>query len=255
MKACNEMYTDKLKVMISSDRRQMGIKAAEDVVDAINKVINERGTVNMIFAAAPSQDDFFAAIKTMSVDWSKINAFHMDEYIGLDKDAVQGFGNFLKARLFDVKPFKSVNCLDGSANIEEECQRYEALLRSYPADIVCMGIGENGHIAFNDPHVASFDDSSWVKVVDLDQKCRIQQVNDGCFESVDQVPTHALTLTVPALVSPEYVFCIVPASTKAEAVKATLEGPISEVCPASVLRQHEKAVLYIDKDSASLIER
>lgn len=178
----------------------------------------------------------------------------MDEYIGLDQDAPQGFDNFLRDRLFEVANFKSVHYLQGNASDpDDECRRYSALLNSHKIDIVCMGIGENGHIAFNDPHVAHFDDKKLVKVVELDEMCRTQQVNDGCFESIDQVPTHALTLTIPALMSGDNIFCIVPAKTKAQAVLNTIKGDIEEACPASILRNHGNAILYIDSDSGSLI--
>lgn len=178
----------------------------------------------------------------------------MDEYIGLDQDAPQGFDNFLRDRLFEVANFKSVHYLQGNASDpDDECRRYSALLNSHKIDIVCMGIGENGHIAFNDPHVAHFDDKKLVKVVELDEMCRTQQVNDGCFDSIDQVPTHALTLTIPALMSGDNIFCIVPAKTKAKAVLSTIKGDIEEACPASILRNHGNAILYIDSDSGSLI--
>jgi glucosamine-6-phosphate deaminase len=178
----------------------------------------------------------------------------MDEYIGLDPEAPQGFGNFLRDRIFAKVNFKSVNYLNGNAkDVEAECERYAALLEKYPADIVCMGIGENGHIAFNDPHVAFFNDTRLVKVVELDLKCRNQQVNDGCFSSINKVPTHALTLTIPALTAADYVFCMVPARTKSEAVYNTVMGEITEKCPASILKLHDRAVLYTDTDSARMI--
>lgn len=151
-------------------------------------------------------------------------------------------------------PFKTVNTIDSTAaDPEAECRRYAALLQAHPCDIVCMGIGENGHIAFNDPHVADFGDKAAVKVVALDETCRQQQVNDGCFARLDDVPTHALTLTIPTLTAPEAVFCIVPAKTKANAVYATLRGGITEACPASILRRHANATLYCDADSAARV--
>jgi len=174
----------------------------------------------------------------------------MDEYIGLHKDAPQGFGNFLRDRIFGKLPFKSINYLNGNAeNAEEECKRYSGLLKAFPTDIVCMGIGENGHIAFNDPHVADFEDKEMVKVVELDERCRNQQVNDGCFKTINEVPTHALTLTIPALLAGKYIFCVVPGSTKTEAVTNTVKGEITTACPASILKKHSNAVLYVDRDS------
>jgi glucosamine-6-phosphate deaminase len=170
--------------------------------------------------------------------------------IGLDKNAPQGFGNFLKGRIFDRVGFKSVNLLHGDAKKpEEECARYSDLLKKNPVDIVCMGIGENGHIAFNDPHEALFEDPKLVKVVELDKKCRQQQVNDGCFNSFSDVPTHALTLTIPALIAAKYVFCMVPGKTKADAVARTVNGTIDQSCPASILKTHGRAIMYVDRDS------
>jgi glucosamine-6-phosphate deaminase len=178
----------------------------------------------------------------------------MDEYIGLSADAPQGFGNFLKRAIFGLAPFKSVNYIDISAtDAEAECERYSKLLAENPTDIVVMGIGENGHIAFNDPPFADFNDERLVKPVKLDEVCRNQQVNDGCFAKIDDVPTHALTLTVPALMSGSELYCIVPAKTKAKAVYATVNGEITPECPASALRAHNCAKLYLDQDSSSLL--
>ena len=246
---------DKLNVKVYQTREELGRAAAEEAAAAIRAAIAAKGEINMIFAAAPSQNEFLAhLIADKSIDFTKINAFHMDEYIGLPADAPQGFGNFLRERLFDRVPFKTVNTIDSTAaDPEAECRRYAALLQAHPCDIVCMGIGENGHIAFNDPHVADFGDKAAVKVVALDETCRQQQVNDGCFARLDDVPTHALTLTIPTLTAPEAVFCIVPAKTKANAVYATLRGGITEACPASILRRHANATLYCDADSAARV--
>ena len=247
--------SDLLTYKIYETREQMGIAAAAEAALVIKALLSKKSEINMIFAAAPSQIEFlYSLIHDKSIDFSRINAFHMDEYIGLPSEAPQGFGNFLKRTIFDKVAFKSVNTINTTANDpEKECERYAALLKSYPCDIVCMGIGENGHIAFNDPHVADFDDKKTVKVVSLDNTCRMQQVNDGCFARIDDVPKYALTLTIPALIASEYIFCIVPAKTKADAVKATLTGPIDVSCPASILRKHKNAVLYLDTDSASNI--
>ena len=246
---------DLLKVNIYSSRDEMGAAAASDVKAAILRLLSEKETINMIFAAAPSQNEVLANLANdKEIPWGRVNAFHMDEYIGLDKDAPQGFGNFLNKAIFGIAPFKSVNYIDISApDADEECARYSDLLREYPVDIVVLGIGENGHIAFNDPPFADFNDDKLVKSVKLDEVCRNQQVNDGCFATIDDVPTHALTLTVPALMSGKELYCIVPAGTKANAVKETLYGEITPACPASVLRTHKCATLYLDPDSASLI--
>ena len=246
---------DQLRVNVYSSRDEMGMAAAADVKAAILRALADKETINMIFAAAPSQNEVLANLATdREIPWDRVNAFHMDEYIGLDKNAPQGFGNFLCDHIFGIAPFKSVNYIRIDApDAEEECRRYEKLLRDNPVDIVVLGIGENGHIAFNDPPFADFDDTRLVKTVKLDEVCRNQQVNDGCFARIDDVPTHALTLTVPALMSGKELYCIVPAKTKANAVDRTVNGEITEDCPASVLRTHSSATLYLDPDSASLL--
>lgn len=228
--------------------------AAAAASTKINELLQQQDEVNIIFAAAPSQQEFLSALLQYPLAWDRINAFHMDEYVGLDAAAPQGFGNFLRNAIFDRANFKQVNFLDGNAeDLQQECTRYTALLENYPTDVVCMGIGENAHIAFNDPHVADFNDPALVKVVDLDEECRAQQVNDGCFSEIDEVPTHALTLTVPALMKAKFAYCVVPGPKKAKAVYHTLNEPISAKIPSTILRQHAHAELYIDKDSASFI--
>ena len=177
----------------------------------------------------------------------------MDEYVGLPADAPQGFGNFLRAAIFGQVPFASVDYIGTESDPDETCRRYAALLQGIQVDIVCMGIGENGHIAFNDPPVADFNDPLTIKKVALDETCRLQQVHDGCFARIEEVPRYAVTLTVPTMFRARYIFCIVPAPTKANAVRATVCGPISEQCPASILRTHEHAILYTDSDSAALL--
>ena len=246
---------DKLLVEIYENRTLMGEAAARDIKAKIAELLEETQEINMIFAAAPSQNDVLKSlVEDKEIEWNRVIAYHMDEYIGLDKDAPQGFGNFLKDHIFGLVPFKSVNYIDITAtDPEKEAERYGKLLEENPTDIVIMGIGENGHIAFNDPPVADFKDKKTVKPVKLDEVCRQQQVNDGCFESIDKVPTHAMTLTVPTLVRAPYLFCIVPAPTKAKAVYETLNGSIDEHCPASVLRTHDNAKLYLDDQSSKLL--
>jgi glucosamine-6-phosphate deaminase len=249
------LMKDKLTVKIYTSCEEMAHQVALDVSVRIRQLLNEKESINMIFAAAPSQTGFMSElIACKDIEWQRIRAFHMDEYIGLREDASQRFGNFLKENLFDQVPFRQVYYLDGLKPAEEECNRYAALLTEYPADIVCLGIGENGHIAFNDPHVADFNDPLYVKTVSLDEVCRQQQVNDKCFVCIEEVPTHALTLTIPTLLLAPYLYCIVPFRSKAQAVYKTLEGEISENCPASVLRTKENAILYLDQESASLLK-
>jgi glucosamine-6-phosphate deaminase len=237
-----------------ASREEMGLAAEKDVRDAIVSLLKEKETISMIFAAAPSQNEFLAAMAAdPEIDYSRIIAFHMDEYVGLPADAPQGFGNFLRDRLFGLVPFKEVHYLNGNAaDIEAECEAYGAMLKD-GVDIVCMGIGENGHIAFNDPAFARFDDPEDVKVVELDDTCRMQQVHDGCFAAFDEVPKYALTLTVPRLMRAKYHFCIVPAPTKAQAAKRMLTGEISEEYPCTILRTQPGSVLYLDADSSALL--
>jgi glucosamine-6-phosphate deaminase len=247
---------DLLTVKIMPTRAEMGEVAAKDIHDKILSLLSEKAEINMIFAAAPSQNDVLQSlIAYKDIEWNRINAYHMDEYIGLAealKD--RSFGTYLTDHIFGKVPFKSVNLIDSTAtDSASECARYSGLLADNPTDIVVMGIGENGHIAFNDPWIAKFDDEEAVKVVPLDEVCRQQQVNDGCFASIDLVPTHAISLTCPTLAAGKALFCIVPAPTKAQAVKRTIEGEINEDCPATILRRHSSAVLYLDGDSSALL--
>lgn len=247
-----ETTIDSLKIRIYENRSLMGSDAAGMAGEIIKRLLAEKEFINIIFAAAPSQNEFLAALTNIQdIEWNRINAFHMDEYVGLAEEAPQAFGNFLKERIFSKVPFNAVHYLNGNAeDLKVECQRYTDLLKAYPPDIVLMGIGENTHIAFNDPHVADFNDPSLVKVVDLDTACRQQQVNDGCFNGIEEVPEFAITLTVPALLQADYIFCMVPGENKAQAVYYTLSHPITEKYPATVLRKHSKALLYLDKESA-----
>ena len=251
----DRFMTDALSVYICDGRTELGRLSAKAVYDKINELFKTKEEINMLFAAAPSQNEFLEALTAYEdIPWQRINAFHMDEYIGLDHNAPQRFGNFLKERIFGSMPFKSVNYIEGnSKELEQECQRYGELLKKYPLDIACTGIGENGHLAFNDPHVANFHDNKLVQIVALDERSRSQQVNDGCFSHITLVPKNALTLTIPAIVAANYIVCMVPGLTKAEAVRNMLCGEISERCPASVLRLHGATNLYIDQDSAKLL--
>ena len=247
-----EINKDKLIAKIYSGRPELGAAAAEILTAKISELLKTKEYINIIFASAPSQNEFLAELLNKNIEWNRINAFHMDEYIGLHPDASQGFGNFLKDRLFSKVNCREVNYLNGNAtDPQDECKRYSDLLIKYPTDIVCLGIGENTHLAFNDPHVADFNDPLIVKVVDLDQDCRSQQVNDGCFATIDDVPTHALTITMPALFKSTFAYAIVPGKFKANAIFHTLNSDISELYPSTILRRHDHAVLFIDEDSAS----
>ncbi|KAA0993441.1 glucosamine-6-phosphate deaminase [Dyadobacter sp. UC 10] len=245
-----------LDITIFPDRRALGTAAALRISATIKQLLEEKECINMVFGAAPSQDETLNALANdVSIDWSRIRAFHMDEYVGLSPDAPQLFSTYLRNHLFDKVNLRDAFLINGSElDPALECKRYAELLEKYPADIVCLGIGENTHIAFNDPHVADFFDRDLVKIVDMDVQCRLQQVNDGCFSSFDDVPKQAITLTVPSLFRATYAFCMVPGVRKARAVLLTLTAPeITSEYPASILRAHPNASLFLDADSASQI--
>ena len=243
-----------MSVSLSTSRQELGQKASADVCNTIKALLERQESINMIFAAAPSQSEFLEHFTGSGIDFSRINAFNLDDYIGLCDQAPQRFSNFLRRHLFDKVAFRSVHLIDSSAkDANAECLRYTALLEEFPADIVCMGIGENAHIAFNDPGIARFNDEYLVKAVELTKSCRLQQVNDGCFERLEDVPTHAITLTIPALFRAKYHFCIVPGASKAAAVRDALHGPLDENCPASALRTLPDCKLYLDEDSSALL--
>lgn len=239
-----------LAVKVFDTRAELGAAAADAFTAKVAEVLASSEYVNIIFASAPSQNEFLDNLKTRDIDWSRVNAFHMDEYVGLGLDAPAGFGYYLKERLFDFVTCREVHYLNGIADPAGECKRYTDLLIKYPTDIVCLGIGENTHLAFNDPHVADFNDPLMVKVVDLDEACRLQQVNDGCFPTLEAVPVYALTITIPALFKSGYASAVVPGELKANAIYHTINEPISEKYPSTILRTHPNAVLFIDEKSA-----
>jgi len=245
----------RLDVQVHPTRDQMARAAADAVAAQLRSVLAAQGSARVVFASAPSQDEFLAGLAASpGIDWARVTAFHMDEYLGLPEGHPRSFGRFIRTRLLEKVPVRRAHYIDGvSTDPARECARYAALLTAAPIDLVCMGIGENGHIAFNDPPVADFSDPHVVKVVELDERCRMQQVNEGAFPGIGAVPTHAISLTVPALMSGRVISCVVPAASKAEAVRATLTGPIATSCPASILRTHARATLYLDPDSAGLL--
>lgn len=251
-------HVDSLRVEVHASRAAAGAAAANRVADTIRAAIADHQVARLIFAAAPSQNEFLDCLAgDPGLDWDSVVAYHMDEYLGLPPTHPASFRRFLKERLFDRVDLHSsrLHMIPGesSASPLRVCLDYEELLRSAPVDCVCAGIGENGHLAFNDPPVADFLDPVQIKVVRLDAACREQQVHDGCFPGIAEVPTHAYTLTIPALLAPKVLSVVVPGPRKAQAVRDALLGPISESCPASVLRTHKGAVLYLDHDSASLL--
>lgn len=241
-----------LSAAVYRDRNSMGLAAADAAARAIVETASRKGVVNVVFAAAPSQDEFLAALASRrDVPWDRVVAMHMDEYVGLPAEAPQRFVRYLEDRIFGKARFKAVHTLDSTAvDPEAECARYSTILSDNPVDLVCLGVGENGHIAFNDPPVADFSDPKLVKVVELDRRCREQQVHDGCFAAFGAVPKRAMTLTVPALLAASRMVCVVPGPLKAEAVRAMLHGPVTTACPASALRRHPGASLFLEPGSA-----
>jgi glucosamine-6-phosphate deaminase len=246
------MY-DQLTVAIYESNEDMGLAAALDAREMINKAIADKGEANIIVATGNSQLTFLHALRdAQGIDWSKIDIFHLDEYVGIDSSHKASFPRFLRHHIIDAVTPRAFYPVPGQAeDLEQACRAYEALLREHPADLVALGFGENGHLAFNDPPYARFDDPVWVKVIKLAEASRKQQAGEGHFDSLEEVPTHAITLTIPALLAAKAVLCIVPEARKAEAVRACLREPISEERPGSVLRQVSHAHLYLDRDSAS----
>ena len=241
---------DGINLHVFDNRYEMGVAAARAVAAKMKELLSQKEQIRMVFAAAPSQNEFLKAlIAEDGLDWKRVTAFHMDEYIDLLEDAPQRFSTFLMENLFKHVLPGEVHLIDGLQNPSEECRRYRQLIRSDAVDIICLGIGENGHIAFNDPSFADFQDPEVMKVVKLDEACRKQQVNDGCFKQLDDVPTHALTLTIPTILDAASLFCIVPGEMKQSAVKRTLSESISTDCPASILRTHPNCQMYVDRDS------
>lgn len=254
-KPTERRQVERLTLEVYANRRDMGVAAAQAAATTIRAILARQAHCRIVFAAAPSQNEFLAELRVApGIDWARVTAFHMDEYVGLGADAPQSFVRFLRERIFDAVKPGVVHYLNGlAANPEAECARYAALLSEAPIDVVFAGIGENGHLAFNDPPYADFHDPKIVKVIPLALRSRQQQVHDGCFEQLEAVPTHALTLTIPALMAARYIFCMVPGPTKAEAIRDALSGIIRQECPATILRQHPATVLYTDADSAGLI--
>ena len=241
-----------LSVRAFDTRAEMGKAAAEDAAKRINAIIAEKGEANLVFAAAPSQNDLLENLLKQDIDWTKVRGFHQDEYVGIDETEPAGFGNFLRRAIFDKVPFMELHyLLCEKDKAEQKCEEYSALLKKYPIDLIFLGIGENGHLAFNDPAVADFNDPKMVKIVELDDVCRQQQVNDGCFLNLDAVPKQAMSMTMSFIMNVPQAICVVPTIRKANAVYDALCGEVTTACPASILRQHRDAVLYLDSDSAS----
>jgi glucosamine-6-phosphate deaminase len=247
---------DNLSGEIFDSNAALGQAAALDARKYINQALFEKGTANIILATGNSQLSFLHALRALDgIDWAKVSVFHMDEYVHLDPAHKASFPLFLRRHLIDfVNPRKFYAIPGGAVDAEQGCRDYEKLLHENPPDMVALGYGENGHLAFNDPPEAQFFDSRWVKVVQLAEKSRQQQFEEGHFDSLAEVPTHAVTLTIPALLQAKQILCIVPEARKAESVYSCLCTPISEDHPGSILRAVKNAQIYLDTESAAKIK-
>jgi len=247
-------HRDALEVREYAGRDAAGSAGAEIAAAIIGAEIARTGKAAVVFASAVSQDGFLAAIRRLPVDWPRVTAFHMDEYAGMAADHPASFRRFLRDRLFDHVPVAAFHQLDGeAADAEAECARYARLLAEAKPCLVIMGIGENGHLAFIDPPVCDFNDPRDVRTVELDAVCRMQQVHDGAFAQIADVPRHALSLTVPFFLRVPRALVFVNGVHKSAAVRAALEGPVVEACPASALRRHASAILFLDPAAASKV--
>jgi glucosamine-6-phosphate deaminase len=244
-------YKDNLRIEIFGEKEDMGRAAADFVAGKLDQAIRERRHASLVIGTGASQYPFLEAFLHKDLDWTKINLFHLDEYIGISDSHPASFRKFLKEKVADKINPKNVYYLMGDAEeIDSEIRRYERLLKANPVDVACLGIGENGHIAFNDPGVADFHDPAYLKVVELDEACRNQQVGEGWFPSIEHVPVKAVTLTITAIMNCKALSCTVPDERKAEAVFNTLCGRISTSCPASIMRKHNEAILFLDRFAA-----
>jgi glucosamine-6-phosphate deaminase len=242
-----------MRVRVHRDPIALAAAAAHQVAGVLRDSIAARGVAHAMFATGNSQLAMLdRLVADPTVDWSRVVGFHMDEYVGIHAAHKASFRRYLRERISERVPVAAFHFIDGdAADLDDECERYAALLREYPLDLCCLGIGENGHLAFNDPPVADFHDPRDMKVVELDDACRRQQVGEGHFPEVSAVPTHALTVTIPALLRAATVVAVVPEARKAEPVRRALTGPVETACPASVLREHAHVTLHLDADSAS----
>jgi glucosamine-6-phosphate deaminase len=233
----------------------MARAAAVEARDVMRAAAEARGVAHAMFATGNSQLAFVRALvdETDGVPWSSTVVFHMDEYVGVGPDHPAGFQRWIRHRIVEPAQPKAAYYVEGLGDAQAECARYADLLQTHPLDLCCLGIGENGHLAFNDPPVADFHDRLDVKVVELDAACRRQQVNEGHFPDLDAVPSHAITVTVPALLRARRVLAIVPEVRKAEPVREALTGSIGTHCPASALRTIAHATIHLEPESASLL--
>ena len=245
-----------MDIIIGKDKLDMASKAAKMTGDRIRKAIKDNGQARIIVATGASQFEFLSAlVKEPDIDWTKVTGFHLDEYVGLPVSHKASFRGYMRERFVSKtpQPMKAFIEVNGEAeNAEAEIDRLESLLREAPIDVACIGFGENGHIAFNDPP-ADFDTNRAYKVVELDEKCRQQQVGEGWFPDIAAVPTHAFSMTVKQIMWAKTIVCTCPDKRKAVAVKGCVEGPVTNKVPGSILQMHPDCAIFLDHDSASLL--
>lgn len=240
---------------VFDSKAQLARSAAERAAGLIRGAVAERGRARIVVATGNSQLDFVEALTSMpDIPWPQVDIFHMDEYVGMNDSHPASFRKWIRERVVErVHPGSAEYLIGDAPDPAAECERYTALLQAGPIEVAFVGIGENGHIAFNDPPVADFNDPATVKVVELDEACRRQQVGEGHFVSMEEVPKHALTMTCPALMRANHLVCCVPDERKARAVAGAILGPLTQDCPASLLRTHPDARIYLDRPSAGLL--
>ncbi len=242
-------------VVVSDAPGTLASAAADEAAAVLRRAVDRTGTAHAMFATGNSQLAFVDALVDPSrrVPWGDVVVFHMDEYVGIGPDHPASFERWIRQRISDRAHPRQAHYLHGLADPGPECRRYARLLASHPLDLCCLGIGENGHLAFNDPGVADFDDALAVKVVEIDADCRRQQVGEGHFATEAEVPRSAMTVTVPALLAAARVLAVVPETRKAAPVRSALRGPVSVACPASILQRVPHATVFLDPDSAALL--
>ena len=243
-----------MKVHVSKDSAELGIEAARAAARFIRDAIREKGAANIILATGNSQIETLKQLVIQKdIDWSKVTMFHLDEYIGLAESAKASFRKYLKEKFIAKIPaLKAYYLIDGEADAEAECQRLSSLIIEHPIDVALVGVGENGHLAFNDPP-ADFDTDRPYLVVDLDQKCRGQQLAEGWFDSLEDVPKQAISMSVKQIMKSKVIICSVPGKRKMQAVKDCLVRPVDNRYPATILKVHPKCFYYLDDASASLL--
>jgi glucosamine-6-phosphate deaminase len=253
--ASQAFQVDALSVLVYRSATEMVRDAALQVQNYLQQKIDRQGTATVILATGNSQIEFLdTLINFGTVDWSKITFFHLDEYLGIESNHPASFQRYLRERVEKRVSPAAFHYLKGDAMQPlDECDRYSQLLQAQAIDLCCLGIGENGHLAFNDPPVADFQDPRSVKLVKLDEDNRQQQSKQGHFPTLEAVPQYAFTLTIPAICGAAKIVCLAPEKRKAQIVKSLLQAPIGSAVPASVLRTQPQSTLYLDRDSASLL--